>query len=65
MTKSRLYLPEGADSFVMVWLGVAVAAMIVSGGFLAMLNGMGRIRDGAQRISPVVLIEAPQAAWLD
>lgn len=44
LTLGGSYLPESADSLVMVWLGVAVAAMIVSGGFLAMLNGMGRIR---------------------
>lgn len=36
-------LPKPANPALIVWLGVALAAMVISGGNLALLNGMGRI----------------------
>jgi PST family polysaccharide transporter len=40
-----LVLPHSSSSSTLViWLGIALAAMVISGGNLALLNGMGRIR---------------------
>lgn len=44
MTLGESFLPKPAQPALMVWLGVALAAMVVSGGHLALLNGTGRIR---------------------
>ena len=39
-----LFLPSDTDPALMVALGVALAAMVVSGAQLALLNGMGRVK---------------------
>ena len=44
LTFGGSFLPKHASPVLMVGLGVALAAMVVSGGNLALLNGMGRIR---------------------
>jgi antigen flippase len=44
LTLGASLLPGPARPALMVWLGVALAAMVVSGGQLALLNGTGNIR---------------------
>jgi antigen flippase len=44
LTLGGLLLPGGADPATMVALGVALAAMVVSGAQIALLNGMGRVK---------------------
>jgi len=44
LTLGASFLPRPAHPVLIVWLGVALAAMIVSGGQLALLNGTGNIR---------------------
>ena len=44
LTLGEAFLPQPVSPALMVWLGVALAAMVVSGGNLAFLNGTGRIR---------------------
>ena len=43
MTLGASILPKPVQPALMIWLGVALAAMVVSGGQLALLNGIGRI----------------------
>lgn len=44
LTLGASFLPRPAHPVLMVWLGVALAAMVISGGQLALLNGTGNIR---------------------
>lgn len=44
LTIGGLFMPGDADPAVMVSLGVALAAMVIFGAQLALLNGMGRVK---------------------
>ena len=44
LTIGKLLLPGEADPALMVSLGVALGAMVISGAQLALLNGMGRVK---------------------
>jgi antigen flippase len=44
LTLGSHLLPDDADPAIMVALGVALAAMVISGAQIALLNGMGRVK---------------------
>ncbi|TFB85611.1 hypothetical protein E3O44_13575 [Cryobacterium algoricola] len=44
LTLGASWFPAPVEPALMIWMGVALGSMVVSGGYLALLNGTGRIR---------------------